>query len=287
MNTEVRVGFCSPNSRCGTGDHTRIADAFPRSVTGMKVVVPADLIVRSVVSADDLDRFARETADWPEGSHVWGHYAELTPRGPTICRTENVSACHRGLAEMVDGPLRNLASERLGRRASAFKDKINYKQPGGAGFRPHQDQAAYPNASDVVSLLIAIDECTLANGCLWVSLGIDRLLPTDPAGVIDSTVCDQLDWHPIELGPGDGLVIAGLTPHWSDTNHSDAQRRVMVASYSPSDHRYRRADYYAARAELMQTRTELDGRFRISTIADFAGVEVPPSERATVECTHA
>lgn len=252
----------------------------------MAVIVPDDLVVRSAVSPDDLDRYAREIEAWPEGSHVWGHYAELPSRGPALCRTENVSACHRGVANVVGKSLRDLATEHLGRRASAFKDKINYKQSGGAGFRPHQDQAAYPNARDVVSLLVAIDDCTRENGCVWIAVGVDRLLPTDELGVVRSEVADELDWCPVELAAGDALIIAGLTPHWSDENQTDSAHRVMVASYSPSEHRYARADYYAARAELMQTRTGADGHFRISTIADFAGVEVSPDRVAIGACSH-
>ena len=36
----------------------------------------------------------------------------------------------------------------------------------------------------------------------------------------------------------------------------------------------------------MATSTERDGRFRISTHADFAGAEVVPDARAEGACTH-
>src|SRR5690349_9681209 len=74
-----------------------------------------------------LREWATEIEAWPAGSHVWGHYAEATARGPAICRTENVSACHRGVAALVDGALRDVASDAIGERVVAFKDKINYK----------------------------------------------------------------------------------------------------------------------------------------------------------------
>jgi len=48
---------------------------------------------------------------------VWGHYAEHTPLGPRICRTENVSACHPGVAALVDGPLRDVAADAIARKA--------------------------------------------------------------------------------------------------------------------------------------------------------------------------
>src|SRR5215813_13731919 len=115
-------------------------------------VVRAGLLDASEVRA--LQAWADEIEAWPAGSHVWGHYAEETPRGPAICRTENVSACHDGVRALVDGTLRDCAGRALGAEVAPFKDKINYKQPGGAGFRPHQDRVAYPGVARVMSILV-------------------------------------------------------------------------------------------------------------------------------------
>jgi hypothetical protein len=233
-----------------------------------------------------LTAAADAVEQWPAGSHVWGHYAEQTQTGPAICRTENVSACRPDVRALVDGPLREIASARLGVEAEAFKDKINYKQPGGAGFLPHQDRHAYPGAPDLVSLLVAIDACSEASGCLWIASGVDHLLPTDDRGVVEAHVTEALDWEMVELAPGHALVIDGWLPHWSDANHTDAARRVLVASYAPAGSGYTRESYYSARAAEMASSTERDGRFRISTHADFAGEEVAPDARADGRCTH-
>jgi hypothetical protein len=90
----------------------------------------------------------------------------------------------------------------------------------------------------------------------------------------------------VELAPGDALVIDGFAPHWSGPNETQGARRVLVASYSPAGAGYTRADYYEARAERMHTATAADGRFRISTHADFAGDEVAPETTAVDHCTH-
>jgi len=252
-------------------------------VTDTSVVVDTALeraALGSLVAA------AGEVERWPAGSHRWGHYAEQTPHGPAICRTENVSACRADVRALVDGPLRAVASDRLGVDAIAFKDKINYKQPGGAGFLPHQDRHAYPGAPDLVSLLVAIDACTEASGCLWIADGVDHLLPADDRGVVEAHVGDALEWQMVELAPGDALVIDGWLPHWSDSNATDTARRVLVASYAPAGSGYDRATYYSARAAEMAASTARDGRFRISTHADFAGEEVAPMELALDSCTH-
>src|SRR3979409_2323502 len=138
--------------------------------------LPAAALPRADVRA--LADWADAVGSWPVGSHVWGQYAEQIGERAAVCRTENVSACHEGVAALVDGPLRDIASRRFGESAVAFKDKINYKHPGGAGFRPHRDGKAYPGVSSVLSILVAIDQCAIESGCLWLAEGVDELLPT-------------------------------------------------------------------------------------------------------------
>jgi hypothetical protein len=232
---------------------------------------------RSVVDGDDLEAlraWAAVVEEWPAGSHRWGQYAERTRRGDAICRTENVSACHDGFARLARGPLAALAAEALGGDVVDFKDKINYKQPGGAGFSPHQDLVAYPGASRVMSILVAIDECTTTSGCLWLALGVDQLLPTDGRGVVAADVAASLSWAPAELAPGDAVCIGGLTPHYSEANKGSTSRRVLVTSYAPVGEGYDRERYYSARKRTMEQATARDDQFRISTLADFEGIEV-------------
>ena len=233
-----------------------------------------------------LQGWADETEAWPAGSHVWGQYAEQTDHGPVICRTENASACHAGLRRLVDDDLREVAASALGEEAVAFKDKLNYKHPGGAGFSPHQDLLAYPGVARVVSILVAIDECRVDSGCLWMADGVDRLLPVDERGVVLADVAGTLHWDPVELAPGEAVCIDGLAPHYSEANRSDRPRRVLVASYAPASAGYDRDTYYRARQAVMDEAAANDGRFRISTLADFEGIEVESDATRLDACTH-
>ena len=246
-------------------------------------VVQHALLDRDATAA--LQAWAGDIEAWPSGSHVWGHYAEQTPLGPRICRTENVSACHAGIASLVDGLLRDRATAALGEPAVAFKDKLNYKQPGGAGFGVHQDQVAYPGVDRVVSILVAIDDCRVESGCLWLAGGVHEVLPTDDRGVVRGDISSALEWFPAELAAGDAVLIDGLAPHYSEANGSDAPRRVFIASYAPASEGYSRAHYYRERSGHMESATERDGRFRISTLADFEGTEVA-SGPVPDACTH-
>jgi ectoine hydroxylase-related dioxygenase (phytanoyl-CoA dioxygenase family) len=205
-----------------------------------------------------------------------------------ICRTENVSACHEGVRELVEGSLKALAERALGVEATAFKDKLNYKQPGGAGFSPHQDLLAYPGVHRVVSVLLAVDECTMESGCLWIAEGVDQLLATDDRGVVREDIAAALTWAPAELAPGDVVCIGGWTPHYSEANRSNQPRRVLVASYAPATEGYDRDTYYRARQAAIDEASAADGRFRISTLADFEGTQVAAAADAPVPgvCTH-
>ncbi|MGO9874010.1 MAG: phytanoyl-CoA dioxygenase family protein [Acidimicrobiia bacterium] len=251
-------------------------------------MVGTEVIVRGLLDraeTDALQGWADTIEAWPSGSHIWGHYAERTPLGPRICRTENVSVCHDGVASLVAGVLQSRAQAALGETVVAFKDKLNYKQPGGAGYSTHQDIVAYPGVERVVSILVAIDDCRVESGCLWLAAGVGEVLPVDERGVVRADVASTLEWFPAELCAGDAVCIDGFAPHYSEANNSDAARRVFIASYAPSTARYHRERYYRERDDRMRRDTDRDGRFRISTLADFEGTEVAPAPTAD-RCTH-
>jgi hypothetical protein len=248
-----------------------------------------DVVRRDVLGPDGaraLQAAASSIESWPAGSHVWGHYAEQTENGPAICRTENVSVCDPVVAALVEGALRTVAEEALGEAAVAFKDKMNYKQPGGAGFSPHQDVVAYPGVSRVLSVLVAVDECTLESGCLWLADGVDTELATDDRGAVRADLASELTFEPAELRAGDAVCIDGFAPHYSEANRSAHARRVLVASYAPLSEGYSREQYYEVRRVTMTDASTRDGRFRISTLADFEGDEVAPDSVALDACTH-
>ena len=153
-------------------------------------------IRRAVVAGDDLEAMRAWTTEveaWPVGSHRWGQYAERTEtRRGHLPDRERVGLPRRVRGAGRRARWRTWPRSVLGVEVAGFKDKINYKQPGGAGFRPHQDLAAYPGASRVMSVLVAIDECTHGIGVRLVRVRCRRAAATDDRGVVRPDVVAAL-----------------------------------------------------------------------------------------------
>ena len=107
---------------------------------------------------------------WPETPGKWMKYFEQDAAGQRLLnRLEDVLPFHAGFRELAASEaLAGACGQLFGEPAVLFKDKINFKQPGGGGFEPHQDvQAGWSRyASLHITALLTIDRSTRANGCL-------------------------------------------------------------------------------------------------------------------------
>jgi hypothetical protein len=188
-----------------------------------------------------------ETAPEQAGRH-WVYYEDsLTePRRRVVQRIENFCPFHAEFDALVrDGALSRWTSALMGGPVVLFKDKINFKMPGGPGFKAHQDQQAGWGryAPIFVTAMVSIDPATLENGCLEVAPGrhCEGLLgeewkPLDETG---------LDLQAVPTNPGDVIFFDSFAPHASKPNFTDRPRRVLYLTYNPlsdGDHRHR---YYA------------------------------------------
>ncbi|MSO16062.1 MAG: phytanoyl-CoA dioxygenase family protein, partial [Ilumatobacteraceae bacterium] len=104
------------------------------------------LLCRPFVGGEirDIQQWVDEIQHWPDNGD-WLHYREMTDSGPKLCRTENFTPFHAPLCEILTtGAILEIVSALMGEQAVLYKEKINYKLVGGAGFLPHQDAPAYP-----------------------------------------------------------------------------------------------------------------------------------------------
>jgi 2-aminoethylphosphonate dioxygenase len=196
----------------------------------------------------DLDRWTTELLDAPEvpGRHmVYGELSLVDGRTRLVQRIENFCPFHSGFDGLLHGLLGDAAGQLFGQPAVMFKDKINFKMPGGDGFKPHQDQQAgwTRYASLFITVLVAVDDATAENGCLEIAAGQHR------RGMLGA------EWQPLqaeemagfELVPlstraGDVVFFDSYVPHASRPNLSLRPRRVLYVTYnrlSEGDHRER------------------------------------------------
>ncbi len=227
----------------------------------------------------ELQGWADDIASWPDAGDGWLHHREMTDDGPKLCRSENLIPFHDGLrALLTTGPLLETAGALLGEPAVLYKEKINYKLAGGAGYAPHQDAPAYPFIDTHVSCMVAIDDSLADNGCLEVvSRMHHEALPVDDVGCIRSEIVDTMQWDPVEVRAGQTLWFHSRTPHRSGPNTSSVARRALYPTYNAASEGDMRADYYRKKLSEFDAAPDSD-RVQVSLIGDFQGRAIPRAD---------
>lgn len=225
----------------------------------------------------DLTRWVEEVEGWAAAGSPGMHHFEQTEAGPRVARSEDFDPHHGGLSSFLrKGLLPDVLSELFGEPAILFKEKINYKHPGGGGFAPHQDAPAYRFVDHHISCMVPIDDATERSGCLYFSPGHDQGLLPNEGGRIDAEWLRTARWEAVEARPGDLIVFDSYAPHKSGTNQSDHSRRVMYLTYNAASKGDFRETYYAdKRAEFAAAGAEgASGHVRLSINDDFLGKPV-------------
>jgi len=222
----------------------------------------------------DLRAWVDEVASWADGDGDWMHHREMTDEGPKICRSENFTPFHQGLRELLtQGQMVDVASALVGEQAVLYKEKVNYKLPGGAGYAPHQDAPAYPFIAAHVSCMVAVDDSTVENGCLEVVSGAHAaILPMDAGGCITTEVAESFEWLVAPVRAGQTLWFHSRTPHRSGSNTSSTPRRALYPTYNALSEGDLRDDYYREKLERFAAGGgRADGLVQVSLIDDFQG----------------
>ena len=221
----------------------------------------------------DLPLWINDMTVQAEGDEQRLHYYEHTSHGKVLCRIERFLDDHSALRGVIlEGSIPVIVSELMGEEARLYKEKINYKSPGGAGYAPHQDAAAYPFVHRHITCLIAIDEMALENGCLeFAPSHGEKLLPLDDTGCMAAEVVDALPWQPLPVPAGGVFFFSSHAPHRSGTNRSSTPRRALYLTYHAASEGALRAYYYAERDRQLAAHDRTGTTARISTIGHFLG----------------
>jgi 2-aminoethylphosphonate dioxygenase len=204
------------------------------------------LVLRGALDTASMDLIASWTDElvaMPEASGRQWVFHEQSLKDSSkdlINRIEKISPFHAGFEEL-SRVLKHSVGQLIGEEAVLFKEKINFKMPGGDGFKPHQDsQAGWDTyANFFVSVLVCIDEATAENGCLQIAAGHHRNgLFTSWEPLSDADMQD-MSFVDCPTMPGDIIFFDCFAPHRSDPNMSDKLRRIYFATYnrlSEGDH---------------------------------------------------
>ncbi len=173
----------------------------------------------------------------------------LAPGQRVLSRIENFVPYHEGLAGLIGGEgLLGRVSGLFGEEAVLFKEKINFKLPGGGGFEAHQDvQAGWDDYAGLyITALVSIDAATPQNGCLEIAAGHHtRGMIGERWRPLSGGELAGVEFTPCPAAPGDALFFDSVTPHRSDPNMTGAPRRVLYVTYNRLSEGDHRARYYA------------------------------------------
>jgi hypothetical protein len=196
-----------------------------------------------------ISAWTDEVSHYPEVPGMYMMYFEdskLRPGQRILSRMEDIEPFHRGFRELFNGPkMKGAISQLFGEEAVLFKDKINFKMPGGDGFKAHQDvQAGWDRYAKLhITVLVSIDPSTPENGCLELAPGNHK------SGLLGESWKplpeDSLDYVPCLTAPGDAVFFDSFTPHRSGPNLSDKPRRVLYVTYNRLSEGDHRRQYYA------------------------------------------
>lgn len=190
-------------------------------------------MLRSTAHADrELDNHSFSRADGEGGKvrlSLWNHPGD------------NIYGMFARCKKMVDR-----AEDILGDEVYHYHSKMILKDPKiGGAWAWHQDYGYwYQNGlifPDLVSVFIAVDKATRANGCLQVIKGshlmgrIDHILTGDQAGADMERVnacLERMELIHCEMEPGDAIFFHSNLLHRSDQNTSEHPRWSMVCCYN-------------------------------------------------------
>lgn len=155
------------------------------------------------------------------------------------------------LADTHEGMAKLMLDERLGEAAGElagvdgiriWHDQALIKPPYGNPTAWHLDNPYWSFYSrDAISIWVALDRATLANGCLWYLPGTHLLARYDNVG-IGENMADLFrvypEWREIEAVPvpvaaGSAVFHNGLIAHAAGPNMTPRPRRAMTCAYMP------------------------------------------------------
>lgn len=257
----VLPGFRSAAQIAAVQQRAReIVDAFePGDRTGVfSSVAPERLADQALIaSADQVHCFFEEEAFDAEGRLRVPKALSINKIGHALHDRDPVfDAFSRG------PDLAALAADLGLRQPQIWQSMVIFKQPGiGGEVRWHQDASFFvTEPMSVTTFWFALEDATLANGCLWAQPG-GHHTPLRERFVRDGDRLrmDKLDatpWPdestavPLEVAAGSLVVFGGLLPHYSAPNRSPQSRLAYTLHVTDGTCEYAASNWLRRGPEL-------------------------------------
>jgi hypothetical protein len=204
-------------------------------------------VARGLFSAEEADFFSQYFTDMVErGGDGWAE-GEVDPENEDpLRRYPRLLQPHRGdqvaFNYMVDPRVREHLAAYAGADPFAVQTMVYFKPPGARGQNLHQDNTylkAKPGTCHAAWM--ALDDCTLENGCMHVVPGtqdLEILCQVENPGISaefwgdwETPIPDGLEVVPVEMKKGDVLFFNGSVIHGSHKNRSEMFRRTLIGHY--------------------------------------------------------
>ena len=198
----------------------------------------------------NITYWVNEVYSFPEVLNKYMFYYEdnLDQTERILARIENFYPYHQELNKLINSDkVLHSIEDLLEEKAVLFKDKINFKMPSGQPFKPHQDsQAGWEDYGKLfITILISIDEATIANGCLELVKGYHKQgLIGELWKPLTTENMKGMEFIPYPTKPGDVIFFDSYTPHRSRANLTNKYRRVLYITYNKLSEGDHRKEYY-------------------------------------------
>ena len=197
--------------------------------------------------ANNVVNYINQIQHWKEEHGKWMIYYEINKDNKKIkSRIENYIEYHQFFKSFTHNKINPIVNFINNNNMVLFKDKINFKEAGGKGFKAHQDFPAwsdFPPTYYSTATLFA-NNSNSENGCLEFSPYNynNGLLPYDisKGGHIDEDISNNLEWQFVETTPRDVVIFDSFVPHKSGPNDSLTERRNVYLTYNMCSE----GDYY-------------------------------------------
>ena len=192
--------------------------------------------------AKQIVKYADDLQLYEEVLGKWMIYHEVNKNNQKQkSRIENIVNYHKGVNNLLTHRVNSTLNFINGYDMTLFKDKLNWKSPGGQGFNAHQDQNAWSDfpPSQYVTVALFADKSNLKNGCLEFAEGLEKRnyimdSNSENLGELTNEIEESLNWKPIISNPSDMLIFDSYVPHRSGKNNSKKSRRIFYFTYHKS-----------------------------------------------------